>query len=122
MFLLPSQTTLPHDPRSVDSYCLDTENVDMWCDSPPLVPAYTLVVQGTYWTLPMPSETAPKFCSIARQFRLASEFASVKQQLHWDLWMQDSNHGDKMYTQRTLQREPHQFIDWGGWTLLPGSF
>ena len=46
MFLLPSQTTLPHDPHSADSYCLEGENADMWCDSPPLVPGYALVVLG----------------------------------------------------------------------------
>lgn len=32
--------------HTVDSYCQKGENVDTWCDSPPLVPGYSLVVQG----------------------------------------------------------------------------
>lgn len=39
-------STLPWDPHPVDSYCQKGENMDTWCDSSPLIPGYSLVVQG----------------------------------------------------------------------------
>lgn len=122
-FLLPSETSLPHDSHSLDSWCLKGE---MWTCG---VIALSLYLATLWWsrvlhqTLPAPSKAVHKFCSAATRVQAGiriciCETAATLRPVD----TRGKNHEYNMCPQKTLHHELHQFPDWGGSTLLCGLF